>query len=108
MYIPKVSFFNANMRQHFNGIFREVERSTYEDTEQRYDVTSVRAIYHPNKHETEEKIKIAMDKYNAQRDEVVGDMIFDGGIDMYGNPIKTRGWSSTTLYSCSRGERLPY
>ena len=108
MYISKVSFLDANLRQNFNGIFREVSRSTHEDQEQRYDVTTIHAIYHPNKNETEKKIKKAMDTYNAQRDTFDSGNVLDGGIDADGNPTTTQGWSSSTIYSCTRGERLPY
>lgn len=108
MQISRVSLFSTNSCQHFNGVFREVSRNTHDDTEQRCSVTTVHSIYYPNKHESEQEIRKAMNNYR-QRSGVSGSgAVLDGGVDKYGNPTTTQGWSSEEYYSCERGERLPY
>lgn len=108
MHISKISFFNVKPRQNFNGNFVEVSRNTYEDPEQRFEVTDVEAVYYPSKNESESDIRRAMAAYNNKSRESGGGRVLDGGVDRYGNPTTTTGWSSSTQYSCTRGERLPY
>ncbi len=107
-YISKVSFLDANWRQNFNGVFRVVNRVTDEDREQRHEVTTIHAIYHPNKFESEKEIKKAMSEYNARHAESGSGMVPDGGVDSNGKPTMTQRWSYSTFYTCTRGDRLPY